>query len=373
MDEDLDRMYRASESASYASIDEFYASVNAYNRTFQQGAIFNEYMNQQRRHGRGVVYEGENGVFSESWFVVCRSDEVKRGDVIARGFLDGQVAVFRGENGEASVVSAYCPHLGAHLASGRVVGNEIECAFHRWTFAQDGMCQRTGCGDPVPRGARVFKYPTAERFGLIFAFNGESAWWPLPDMGAPDDELVFHPEILHVDINNDPWVTMANTFDWNHFEAVHGLKYDIDDDTVIWSDHAARFHIDADVPGPEKLRFRYDVGIWGTSIFLQHGDLGGNWFAYMAPCGVPRPGVSRVYFVIATRKGDGSEAGERAARECLKLGLDMEKLIVSQDVPILNFARFSRGLMTKKDRMLVRFLEHVRKFPRAHPGADHIR
>ena len=372
MTEDLHRMYLAPEDPRHRDIDDFYASVNRFNATFQEGAIFNEYTNQHRRRGRGVVYEGEDGLFSQSWFPICRSSEVPPMSAVARGFLDGQVAVFRGENGRASVVSAYCPHLGAHLGSGRVIGNEVECPFHRWSFDQDGQCTRTGCGDPVPRGAGVLKYPTVERFGLIWAFNGETPTWELPDMGAPDDDLVFHPEILHVDINNDPWVTMANTFDWNHFEAVHGLRYDISDESVNWTPHSAWFHIDAEMPTMPGLKVSYDIGIWGTSIFRQHGWFGDRWFAYMAPVGIPRPGISRAYFVIAARKGDGTPEDEARVRDCLDTGLALEKMIVGQDVPILNFARFSRGLLTKKDRMLVRFLEHVRKFPRAHPGAGLI-
>ncbi len=373
MASELDKMYLPPEDPSYRDSDHFYAAVNGFNETFQQGQIFNEYMNDHRRHGRGVVYEGEGGLFSQSWFPICRGDEVGPMSAVARGFLDGQVAVFRGENGIASVISAYCPHLGAHLGSGRVIGNEIECPFHRWAFDQEGECQRTGCGDPVPAGARVLKYPTVERFGLIWAFNGETATWDLPDMGLPDDQLVFHPVLLHVDINNDPWVTMANTFDWNHFEAVHGLVYDVPEESIVWTPHSAYFHIDAEVPGMGGIKVNYEIGIWGTSIFLQHGTFGDRWFAYMAPVGMARPGVSRAYFVIATRKGDGTPEDEARVQDCLETGMALEKMIVSQDVPILNFARFSRGLLTKKDRMLVRFLEHLRKFPRAHPGADLIR
>lgn len=53
-----------------------------------------------------------------------------------------QVAVFRGQDGEAYVVDAYCPHLGANLAvGGQVVGNCIECPFHGWQFrGTDGKC-----------------------------------------------------------------------------------------------------------------------------------------------------------------------------------------------------------------------------------------
>lgn len=55
-----------------------------------------------------------------------------------------QVAVFRGQDGKAYVVDAYCPHLGANLAvGGQVVGSCIECPFHGWQFrANDGKCVR---------------------------------------------------------------------------------------------------------------------------------------------------------------------------------------------------------------------------------------
>lgn len=52
------------------------------------------------------------------------------------------MAVFRGHDGKAYVVDAYCPHLGANLAvGGRVFGNCIECPFHGWQFQGDnGVC-----------------------------------------------------------------------------------------------------------------------------------------------------------------------------------------------------------------------------------------
>lgn len=50
--------------------------------------------------------------------------------------------MFRGEDGIAHVMDAYCPHLGANLAvGGRVVGNCLECPFHGWQFrGDDGKC-----------------------------------------------------------------------------------------------------------------------------------------------------------------------------------------------------------------------------------------
>ena len=52
------------------------------------------------------------------------------------------LAVFRAEDGQAHIIDAYCPHMGANLAVGGVVkGNCLECPFHGWKFrGDDGKC-----------------------------------------------------------------------------------------------------------------------------------------------------------------------------------------------------------------------------------------
>jgi len=44
-----------------------------------------------------------------------------------------------------------------------------------------------------------------------------------------------------------------------------------------------------------------------------------------------------------------------------------------EDNPILHTAHFMPGTLTATDRQLVRFLQYVRDYPRAHPSADFIR
>ncbi|MEL7028859.1 MAG: Rieske (2Fe-2S) protein, partial [Pseudomonadota bacterium] len=118
--------------------------------------------------------EGEDGLFSQTWFPVCLSSQVETGQVRGEAFLDGRIIIFRGEDGVARVMSAYCPHLGADLSVGSVVGNHVRCAFHHWEYNGDGACTRTAIGDPAPERARLFKFPTQERYGIIWAFNGET-------------------------------------------------------------------------------------------------------------------------------------------------------------------------------------------------------
>ena len=78
-------------------------------------------------------------------FVEPQRKRAENGFVIVQAifmFLGLNLAVFRGEDGRAHVVDAYCPHLGAHLAvGGAVIGDCIQCPFHGWEFNGDtGKC-----------------------------------------------------------------------------------------------------------------------------------------------------------------------------------------------------------------------------------------
>lgn len=56
--------------------------------------------------------------------------------------LGHNLAVFRTTDDKVYVTDAYCPHLGADLtAGGKVVGNSLECPFHKWRFnGESGKC-----------------------------------------------------------------------------------------------------------------------------------------------------------------------------------------------------------------------------------------
>jgi phenylpropionate dioxygenase-like ring-hydroxylating dioxygenase large terminal subunit len=86
--------------------------------------------NSRRRHlGVPIPAEGENGVFSESWFPICLSREIPEGEIVGVDFLGGRVVAYRGATGIARVMSAYCAHLGADLSLGDVQGESAPLSF----------------------------------------------------------------------------------------------------------------------------------------------------------------------------------------------------------------------------------------------------
>ena len=75
------------------------------------------------------------------WYAVSLSHELAVGEVKPVEYFNRELVVFRTEGGEAKVLDAYCPHLGAHLGHGGTVkGESIACPFHGWQFNGEGEC-----------------------------------------------------------------------------------------------------------------------------------------------------------------------------------------------------------------------------------------
>jgi phenylpropionate dioxygenase-like ring-hydroxylating dioxygenase large terminal subunit len=118
--------------------------------------------------------------FHRSWFPVGLASDLDNGAVIGVDFLGTRIVAYRGAGGRAVVQSAWCPHLGADLSLGQCVDGQIRCAYHHWRFDAAGNCVHIPTGDKIPPGARIFSYPTAEAWWLIWAFNGETPLFAVP-------------------------------------------------------------------------------------------------------------------------------------------------------------------------------------------------
>jgi phenylpropionate dioxygenase-like ring-hydroxylating dioxygenase large terminal subunit len=324
----------------------------------------------RRVFGKPIPAEGENGVFSQSWFPVCLSSEVEKGRIIGRDFLDGRVVIYRGDDGVARIQSAYCPHLGADLSVGTVIGTRVQCAFHQWEYDADGMCVKTGAGLPPPPKACLYTFPSVERFGIIYAFNGHEPLWALADYQYPDGDLVheaFMSDLYHC----DPWIFASNTPDTQHISVVHGFKYKGDDprNMARWERYGFRMRIEAHHRDNEDLS--WEVGIYGTSTFIQQGLVDGWWLGIQAGFSMPRPGQHNVFISVLVR--DVELDGGRTVRERLDHGKFLLARTAAEDKPILDSIHHRVGQLTAADTLLARYFDFLRSYPRAHPARDFIR
>ena len=64
--------------------------------------------------------------YPNGWFKICESTELKKGDIRNVQAFGQNLVLFRGKDGKCSVLDAYCPHLGANLSGGTVVGTLLD-------------------------------------------------------------------------------------------------------------------------------------------------------------------------------------------------------------------------------------------------------
>lgn len=160
----------------------------------------------------------------EGWYWALPSGELKTGKLKAVTLMGRELALYRGEDGKAVALDAYCSHMGAHLAEGWVENNAVRCVFHYWKYGPDGRCVEAPCfAAAPPAGLRQKAWPVEEKYGLIWVWTGVRPKHPVP---CP-------PELEGLELESSlggpfkkrchPHVLLINAIDENHFASVHHL------------------------------------------------------------------------------------------------------------------------------------------------------
>ncbi len=165
------------------------------------------------------------------WFAVLRSDELANGDIRPLEYCETEFVVWRGGDGVARALDAYCPHLGAHLGyESVVVGDDLRCGFHHWHFAGDGTVTDIPYTKAIPPKLKRpcdKAWSVYEDMGMIFV------WWH-PHKAQPLWELSPVTEISEEKweaTEYKDWIVdipiqelTENGADIAHFAPLHGTK-----------------------------------------------------------------------------------------------------------------------------------------------------
>ena len=155
----------------------------------------------------------------QGWYVVARSKQIQRGQVRTVDMLHRKIAVYRGMDGIIRAVDAVCAHLGANLGHGALIENDLQCAFHGWRYGTDGICNYVPHVEHPPR-RKLRVYPTQEKWGLIWLFNGAKPLWNFPE----PDTYLFPLLMPSVQLKCHPHLMIANGLDGAHFEPLHHMQ-----------------------------------------------------------------------------------------------------------------------------------------------------
>ena len=163
------------------------------------------------------------------WFHALHSEDLAPGSVESLRYLGQDLVAFRGEDGRATILDAYCPHLGAHLGrGGKVEGSTLRCPFHGWAFDADGRCADVPYATRIPKGVAARVYPTTERNGAIFFWHdaeGAPPRFEVPEIPEWGDSSFASSWQRHAwTVRTHPQDVLENGIDWAHVMPVHGFE-----------------------------------------------------------------------------------------------------------------------------------------------------
>jgi nitrite reductase/ring-hydroxylating ferredoxin subunit len=308
--------------------------------------------------GTRALYQSPGVGYPVGWYPVTVSSALGKGELLGTEFCDGRIVAYRGEDGVVRVTSSYCRHMGSDLGVGKVVGNNIQCAFHHWEYGGDGRCTLIPSGDRIPTSARLHSFPVAESFGLIWAYWGPGEpVYPVPTFTDWDDEKWVSRAFempLHKPLHCEPWVSLTNAFDFQHFRVVH--KMPLEHPEVTWSKWGAQWT--TEYPHPLIGTMTMTLYVVGPNTVVTRSLRGDEVIQHMVGVGAFGPNTTKLFCVVAAERGDNAEKvlDEQSA---------LHTQISNEDIDILNTLRFGDNHFVSADRHLVKYLRWLREYPRA--------
>jgi renierapurpurin 18,18'-hydroxylase len=115
------------------------------------------------------------GAHPDYWYPVAWSHELPPGKALGRRFAGEPIVLYRGAQGRVFALEDRCAHRQVPLHLGVVVGDQLKCHYHGWTYDCSGTCVSVPYfgKERLPNGVK--SYPVSEVDGVILVFPGERA------------------------------------------------------------------------------------------------------------------------------------------------------------------------------------------------------
>jgi phenylpropionate dioxygenase-like ring-hydroxylating dioxygenase large terminal subunit len=112
------------------------------------------------------------------WYVIASAEEIGR-SLLARKVCGEPLVLFRTEAGDPVALADQCAHRRFPLSLGRLVGNELQCAYHGLRYDACGTCVWVPGQDRIPAKANITARPLVERGAWVWVWMGD------PDAADP--------------------------------------------------------------------------------------------------------------------------------------------------------------------------------------------
>lgn len=298
------------------------------------------------------------------WFAVEWSRELHVGDVKPIHYFGEDLVLFRTRAGEARVLDAFCPHLGAHLGhGGRVMGETIRCPFHAWQFdGESGQCASIPYCDKIPPRARLRAWDVQEKNGMVFVWHHAEAKppeWDFPALPEIGHEDWSEPRTLELEMDAYVQDTHENNNDPVHFQYVHNMVNPFPDSDIQYTENSTHYRI----TNTQEQETPY-----GSFMMTLMRDSWGLGLTAVRTEGMPEAGL---LMYSSTTPIDGERVRSRWLMTCTNNMVDlagedfMRALVegVECDMPIwANKVHRARPVLCEADTTLGEFRQWARQF-----------
>ena len=242
------------------------------------------------------------------WYPVCPSGFLKESPISLRR-LGYKIALWRDNTGKVHALEDRCPHRGAPLSLGVILGDRIACPYHGVEVRTDGVATRVpgspGCKLEGSQATRRFH--AVEAAGAIFLFNATDPFLAeAPPLRLP--EQLTSPEwssfLCYTEWGGDYRYVIDNVMDPMHGAYLHKQSH-----TMSEGEISAEFQV-RDLPtgfifekkGQRDVNFDWtewtDTGIHTMRLEIPYpktGGPGGN-FTIIGAFSPAEKNVTAVFF-----------------------------------------------------------------------------
>jgi phenylpropionate dioxygenase-like ring-hydroxylating dioxygenase large terminal subunit len=202
------------------------------------------------------------------WYVAAAAHEIDGGP-LGRTIMDEPVVLFRGPGGKPAALEDACAHRYMPLSHGKVENGIIQCPYHGLEYDATGACTRVPGQARIPPGAKVKRYPVAEKWRYVWIWMGDPAKADeatIPDYHWNDDPAwisvggYFH-------VRGSYRLLIENLLDLSHVAYVHA--------TTLGTDRVADFPVKVRRDGDKVHVDRWIAGEPAPPMFKQVGNFEG--------------------------------------------------------------------------------------------------
>jgi renierapurpurin 18,18'-hydroxylase len=116
------------------------------------------------------------GINPNRWYMIAKAADI-RGQPVGREIWRQPVVLFRDRHGELHALEDRCAHRLVRLSHGRVIDDNIECAYHGWQYNSAGRCVHVpnlAAKTSLPN-CQIRSFPVIEKYGFVWIFPGDAA------------------------------------------------------------------------------------------------------------------------------------------------------------------------------------------------------